>query len=216
MADVAAAEADHRTRAFLERGVDDFTALAIGQDLARNGIDDLDENLVLDDVQAVLGVAHGSTGAVDVGEAEEVVDARVPDLLDGFARRLDGAAGLAGYDDVLERGEVRLGVVPLLDGLLAELPGIGGRRPEERGLVLLHGPQQAVARDGTNPDAERAELLGADDAGAADVEREVHAVQVAIVGTHACLPEQAALGLHEVLEVTLRERAHRGNAGRSR
>ena len=81
---------------------------------------------------------------------------------------------------------------------------------------MLHGPQQAIARDGADPDAERAELLGADDAGTADVEREVHAMQVAIVGTHARLPEQAALGLHEVLEVTLGEGAHRGHAGRTR
>ena len=41
-------------------------------------------------------------------------------------------------------------------------------------------------------------------------------MQVAVVRTHARLPEQTAFGLHEVLEVTLGEGAHRGHAGRAR
>ena len=67
-----------------------------------------------------------------------------------------------------------------------------------------------------NPDAESTELLGADDAGAADVEGEVHTVQITVVGTHAGLPEQTGFGAHELVEVVLGERAHRRHAGGTR
>ena len=100
--------------------------------------------------------------------------------------------------------------------LLAEQPRVGRRRPEVRGLVVLHGPQQAVAGHGTNPNAERAELLCADDARAAHVQGEVHAMQVAVVRTHAGLPEQTRLGMHELVEVVLAERAHGGHARAAR
>ena len=214
-ADVAGAEADHGTRVLEQRGVDDFALLAVGQHLAGHGVNGLDENLVLDQVQAVFLLAHACAGAVYVGQAEEVVDLCAPDLLDGMARGLDGAAGLTGDDDRAQVGEILLGVIALLDCLLAEQPGVRGRRPHVGRLVVLHGPQQARGRHGADPDAQRAEVLGADDAGAADVQREVHAVQVAVVWTHADLPEQTGLGIHEVVEVLLVERAHRGNAGRA-
>ena len=197
----------------LQGGVDDLALFAIGHGLAGNRVDDLYQNLVFYDVQAVLVLAHGRAGAVDVGQAEEVVYRNIPDVLDGLTGGFDGTAGLAGDDDGLQACEVHLGVVALLDRLLAQQPCVAGGRPEEGGLVLLHGPQQAVGGNGTHPDAQGTQVLRTDDAGAAYVQGEVHAVQVTVVGTHACLPEQAGFRIHEVIEVLLVEGAHGGNAG---
>ena len=215
-ADVAGGEANHRARALGQRGVDELALLAIGQHLVRNRVDNFDEDLVLDDVQAVFVLAHARAGAVDVGQAEEVVDGNPPQVLDGLTGGLDGAARLAGDDEALHAGEVDLGIVALLDGLLTEQPGIAGTRPHVSGLVLLHRPQQTRARHGADPDTDRSEFLRSDDVGTAHVEGEVHAMEIAVVGAHARLPEQAALRMLEVLEVLLGERAHGGNARRTR
>ena len=92
VADVARAEANHRTRFLHEGGVHELAHLAGFEHVTRVGVNRLNEDLVLHDVQAVLRLAHGRAGAVDVGEAEEVDHLRAPQLLDRLTCRLDGAA----------------------------------------------------------------------------------------------------------------------------
>ena len=162
-------------------------------------------------MQAVLRLAHGRAGAVDVGEPEEVDHLRVPQILDGLAGALDGAARLAGHDDGVD-GEVGARVEALLLDLLAERPGVGRARPDDGGLVLLQHEDEAVARHRAHPDGERAQALGADDVRATHVQGEVQAVHVAVGRAHAGLPEQPRLGVLPQIEVLLGKGAHRGHA----
>ena len=111
--------------------------------------------------------------------------------------------------------EVLARVEPFLLRLLAKRPSIRGGRPDDGRLILLQHEQQAVGRNRTHPDGERAELLCAHDVGAADVEREVQPVHIAVVRTHTRLPEKARFGRLPQVEVLLREGAHRGNASRT-
>ena len=215
VADVAGAEADHRAGLLAQRGVDELAARAGLEHLARRGVHGLHEDLVLHDVQAVLGLAHGRAGTVDVGQAEEVHELGAPQILDGLARGCDGAAGLTCDDDGVDV-EVGLGVESLLDGLVAQLPGVGRARPDDGGLVVLQHEEQAVGGHGAHPDGRGAQVLRTDDVGSAHVEGEVEAVDVAVGGTHSGLPEQACLGVLPQVEVLLGERAHRGHAGRAR
>ena len=113
-------------------------------------------------------------------------------------------------------GEVLLRVVALGLGLLAQLPCIGRRGPDDGGLVLLEHEEQAVAGDGTHPDGGGAQVLRADRVRAAHVEGEVKAVDVAVCGAHACLPEEARLGHLPQVEVLLSEGAHGRHAGGAR
>ena len=211
VADISGAEADHGTSLLHERGVHQLAHLAGGQHLARGRIHRFHEDLVLHDVQAVLRLAHGRAGAVDVGEPKEVDHLRVPQLLDGLAGALDGAARLAGHDDGVDR-EVGTRVEALLLDLLAERPGIGRARPDDGGLVLLQHEDEAVARHRAYPDGERAQALGTDDVRAAHVQGEVQAVHVAVGRAHAGLPEQPRLGVLPQIEVLLGKGAHRRHA----
>ena len=212
VADVAGAEADHRAGLLHERGVGQLAHAAGLEHLARDRVDGLHENLILNDVQAVLRLAHGGAGAVDVGQAEEVDHVRAPQLLDALARGFDGTARLTCDDDGAD-AEVVARVEALLLDLLAQGPGVGGAGPDDGGLVLLQHEDQTVGGDGAGPNGKRAQALRADDVGAADVQGEVQAVDVTVVGAHAGLPEQTGLGVLPQVEVLLREGADRGHAG---
>ena len=211
VADVARAEADHGTRLLHERGVHQLARLARCQHLAGRRVHRLHEYLVLHDMQAVVRLARGGAGTVDVGQAVEVHDLRTPEVLDALARRRDGAARLAGHDDGVDV-EIGARVVALLLRHLAQVPRVGRRRPDDGRLVLLQHEQQAVRGHGAHPDGQRAQALRADDVGAAHVQREVERMHVAVVRAHAGLPEQARLGVLPQVEVLLREGAHRGDA----
>ena len=192
-----------------------FARLARSQHLARLRIHGLHQDLVFNDMQAVVLLAGRGAGAVDVGQAVEVHDLRAPQVFDGLARGRDGAACLAGHDDGVDV-EVALRVEALFLRDLAQMPRVTRRRPDDRGLVLLEHEEQAVGRHRPHPDGKRAQTLRADDVRAADVQREVERMDVAVVRAHAGLPEQARLGVLPQVEVLLRKGTHRGNARRTR
>ena len=123
VADVTGAEADHGASLLHERGVHKLAHLTGGQHLACGRVHRLHEDLVLHDVQAVVRLAGRRARTVDVGQAEKVDHLRVPQVLDGLARALDGAARLAGHDDRVDR-EVGARIEALLLDLLAQSPGV--------------------------------------------------------------------------------------------
>ena len=164
VADVAGAEADHRAGLLHERGVGQLAGAAGLEHLAGDRVDGLNEDLVLHDMQAVLRLAHGRAGAVDVGQAEEVDHVRAPQLLDALARGFDGTARLTCDDDGAD-AEVVARVEALLLDLLTQGPGVGGAGPDDGGLVLLQHEDQTVGGDGAGPDGQCAQTLRADDVG---------------------------------------------------
>ena len=111
--------------------------------------------------------------------------------------------------------EIFARVEPLFLRFLAKRPSVGRGRPDNGRLILLQHEQQAIGRHRTNPDGERAEFLRAHNVGAADVEREVQPVHIAVVRTHTRLPEEARFGRLPQVEVFLCEGAYRGNASRA-
>ena len=130
-----------------------------------------------------------------------------------LARGRDGAACLAGHDDGVDVEVAASGRSPFPSRSRPDATRRTRRRPDDGGLVLLQHEEQAVGGHGAHPDGKRAQTLRADDVGAADVQREVERMDVAVVRAHAGLPEQARLGVLPQVEVLLREGAHRGNAG---
>ena len=211
-ADVAGAEPDQRAGVLAQGGEDQLAHLTGLEHFAGVNVHRLHEDVVLGDVQAVLGFAHGGAGAENVGQAVEIVHLGAPQVFDGLAGRVDGAAQLTGDDDFLDV-QILLGVDARFQRLLAQLPCVGRAGPDDGGLVGLQHEEQALAGERAAPDAERAEVLGTDDVGAADVQREVQRVDITILRPHADLPEPAAFGVLEFVEIFFGEGAHRRYAG---
>ena len=163
-------------------------------------------------MQAVLRLAHGGAGAEDIRQAVEVIDLRAPQVLNGLPGRLDRAAQLTGHDDLFDI-QVLLGINAGLERLFPQLPGIGRAGPDDGGLIGLEHKEQALAGQRAAPDAQGAEVLGADDVRAAHIEGEVEGMDIPVVGPHADLPEPAALRFLELIKILLGEGAHGGHAG---
>ena len=162
-------------------------------------------------MKSVLRLAHCGTGAENIGQSVEVVNLCAPDILDCLSGGVDRAAELAGNDDFLDI-QVLLGVNAALQGFFAELPCVRRRRPNYGWLIGFQHKQQAFARERTTPDAERAEILRADNVGSTYIEREVERVNIAVVRTHTDLPEPAAFGILKLVKILLGEWAHGGNS----
>ena len=167
--------------------------------------------MVLGDVQTVLRLTHCGTRSKDVGQTVEVVNLRAPNVLNCFSGGINRTTELACNNDFLDI-QVLFRINAALERLFSELPCVGRRCPDYRRLVSFKNKEQAFAWKRTAPDAQRAEVLRADYVGTADIEREVERMHIAVSRTDTDLPEPAALGVLEFIEVLLCERAHCGNA----
>ena len=210
--DVAGAEADHRAGGLLEGGEHQLAPGAFFHRLVGAGVEHFDEDVVLGPVQAVLLLAHAGAGAEDVRQAVVVIHRGAPQGLDALAGLGDRAAGLAGHEDALHR-QVAARVDAFLEGRLAQVPGVGRRRPDRRHLKLPQDRQQPLGRHRAGVDRQRAELLGAQHAGPADEQREVERVGVAVLRAQAGRPELARLVVDPVVEVGGAEGRRGGHAG---
>ena len=211
-ADVAGAEADQGTGVLAQRGKDQLADLAGLQHFAGMDIHRLHQDVVLRNVQAVLGFAHGRAGAEDIGKAVEVIHFSAPQLFNGMPGGLNGAAQFAGHDN-LPDVQILLGINAALERLFTQLPGVGGAGPDHGGLIGLQHVEEAFAGQRAAPDAQGAEVLGADDVRAAHIQGKVQCVDVPVGGPHAHLPEPAALRFLELVKVLLGEGAHGRNTG---
>ena len=98
-AQVMRAEADERRALFLQRGEDDFARLAIGHKLAGLGVDDLEIQEIAPHVHGIaLLAADTDAGAVDLGQAVDIVELDAEQVLDTLAHLVAPALGA---DDAL-------------------------------------------------------------------------------------------------------------------
>ena len=142
-----------------QRGQHQLSPLAVGQHPAGLGVDDLEEEVVLPEVHAVLlGALEGDPGPAHLREAVGVVDLDAPDLLDAPPRFLGVRLGA---DEGGAQGQVLPGVDRRLGEERGEAQRVAGEDVHDRGAELLHEPQLPLAVARADGDRERPEPLGA-------------------------------------------------------
>jgi hypothetical protein len=132
---VAGAVADDREGLLGERGEDKLPHLAIGKDFAGHGVDDLGVEVILPDVQAVLGLDAfvGDAGAHDLGEAVDVDRMHVEGLFDLGPHGV--GPGLRAEDADLKRAFAR--VAALFAVFVEDRERVGRRDHDGRGAEIL-------------------------------------------------------------------------------
>jgi hypothetical protein len=156
---IAGAIADHRERFLGQRGEDQFALFAVGQHRAGLGIDHLGVEMILPDVQAILGLDAflRDAWADHFGEAIDVGRVHVEGVLDLAAHRI--GPGLGTEDADLERALAR--IEPLALELVEDRQHVARRHRDDVGPEIvdeLHLPFGHAAGDRHHG---AAELLGA-------------------------------------------------------
>ena len=137
--------------------------------LARRRVDDLDDELGFEHVQAA-GVGDALHGhRPDFGHAGVVEDAGAPGRLDAAARGRDAAARLAGHDDRPHRRTRQ--VDAFLAGRLRQPQGVGRRTEHDGRLVVAEKPQAGGAAHAAAGQAEAAVARGGVEGGPEAEER---------------------------------------------
>ncbi|ANT65102.1 hypothetical protein Ptc2401_01332 [Prosthecochloris sp. CIB 2401] len=133
--EVAGAVAQEREGFFADGGEDEFTELAVGEDFAGIGVDDFGDEVVFEDVHALLGWAfHGDTGADDFAEPVDVEGFDAEEFLDFLAHFFCPGFGAEDAGFELDLAGVDLFVA---DGF-AEEGGVGGGAGDDGGAEVLH------------------------------------------------------------------------------
>ena len=144
--------------ALLDQGRDDDLApLSVRKRLEGNGINDLQIEIIIPVVHVLaLAAVDADAGAVDFGQAIDIIELDSQDTADTFAHGL--APALASDDALFEHD-----LVPdtALFNLLCQKKGIGGCGAEDGGLHVLHHLDLLVGISGAHRDGHGAQLLTA-------------------------------------------------------
>jgi len=146
--DVARPVADEGEALLRDRREDELALLAGGQGLRGLRVDDLHDEVVLADVEAVpLGAFEGDAGAHELGEAVVVVGLEMQAALDLVAHRLAPALGA---EEPRTQAQL-LGVDALVPQVGGDVEGVARGPDEGGGLVVAHDhelPAHALAGGG--------------------------------------------------------------------
>ena len=210
--DVARAVAHDRGRLAVDGGEHELAPLAVRQDLAGLGVDDLGEEVVLGEVQALLLHAlDGHARSHRLGEAVDVEHGVTELLLELGAEVVREGLGAV---DAGTQVELLLRVDAHRHRRVGDVHGVGGRAAQNRGAHLAQDANLALGVARADGDNRAARHLGAVVRAEAAGEQAVAVADLADVVLAAVgVPDAAREAVAPELQVVLGVAAHGRDAG---